>query len=42
MQKEPADGIVTAMVALDTIAPDGSQALAARLDALVARALPPE
>ncbi|MEU5498020.1 MazG-like family protein [Streptomyces griseofuscus] len=40
VQKELADVIVTAMVALDTIAPDGRHVLEERLDHLVARVLP--
>lgn len=40
VQKELADVIVTAMVALDTIAPDARHVLEGRLDALVDRVLP--
>ncbi|MGW3498161.1 MazG-like family protein [Streptomyces sp. NPDC001020] len=40
VQKELCDVIVTAMVALDTIAPDARRALEERLDALVVRVLP--
>lgn len=40
VQKELCDVIVTAMVALDTVAPDARGQLEERLDALVARVLP--
>ncbi|MEV7285061.1 MazG-like family protein [Streptomyces sp. NPDC093252] len=40
VEKELVDTIVTAMVALDTIAPDARGVFEARLDALVDRVLP--